>query len=356
MVEKQVIDEWRNAPRLTTLAGFFERTASGKGGAPDRREPDADLSLLDFDLDCTVFASTHRRLWGAFDSHYFASIPFRLEEECRIGSSLLSLALRKWARSGAPSKLYTLGTGTGCLARTLSTLGDGRIEALCCSPTTANRDAFFANRGSQHAHFFHGPFFDLTEDRYDTDPELRPFRDGFDVLLEDTTFQMYNRDRLRQLDFIAPRIKPGGLLVQVEKLAHHDVDIYLDRERQKDELFKPRFFTPSSITDKQDEVLDTMQDLQVDMQATGAALSAFFRYSVITWNSGNFYTIISSNARAAVVEFVSLMLKPAIPPAFCHHPLPIVLVDTDTDPVASQLNWRSPNPMLAFEPRRPLVY
>lgn len=49
-----------------------------------------DLSLLDFDLDCTVFASTHRRLRDAFDSHYFASIPFRLEEECRSVLHLLS--------------------------------------------------------------------------------------------------------------------------------------------------------------------------------------------------------------------------------------------------------------------------
>ncbi len=306
MVDQETLERWRNAPRLTSFAAFFERTASGQGGAPDRGQPTPDMSLLDFDLDCAVFSDTHRRLWGPFDSHYFASIPYRLEEECRLGAALLSLALRIWAFCALPTTVYTLGTGTGCLARTLATLGNGRIKALCCSPTAANRASFLANRGSEHAHFFQGPFFELNDDRYATDQGLAPFRGGFDVLFEDTTFQMYDRDRMKQLEFVAPRIRPGGLLVQVQKLAHQDHDSYEGRERQKDELFKSRYFSAGPISEKKDEILNTMTDLQVDLETTISALKAFFRYSVLTWNSGNFYTIVSSNSRTSVLELVSL--------------------------------------------------
>lgn len=75
MVDRLTIEHWRNAPRLTCLAAFFETTASGQGGAPDLAQPQLDMSLLDFDLEVSVFSDTHRRLWGPFDSHYFASIP-----------------------------------------------------------------------------------------------------------------------------------------------------------------------------------------------------------------------------------------------------------------------------------------
>lgn len=351
MVDRKTIEQWRNAPRLTSFSAFFERTASGKGGAPDLAEPQADMSLLDFDLETTVFADTHKRLAGPFDSHYFASIPYRLEEQYRVGAAILSFALRIWARNACPTTIYTLGTGTGCLARTLATLGDGRIEALCCSPTAANRMAFLAKRGSDHAHFFHGPFFELDDARYAVDEDLEHFRSGFDVLFEDTTFQMYDRDRVKQLEFVAPRIRPGGLLVLVQKLANTARDIYDERERQKDELFKTRYFSTGHISEKKNEVLNTMVDLQVDLPTTVAALKAFFRYSVLTWNSGNFYTIVSSNSRASVLELISLMLKPAIPPGYCYEQLPAAIIDTDADPLAQELRWRRANTMMVVAPR-----
>ncbi|MBZ7927608.1 class I SAM-dependent methyltransferase (plasmid) [Ensifer adhaerens] len=352
MVDRATIEHWRKAPRLTSFAAFFERTASGAAGAPDLAEPKLDLSLLDFDLEAAVFSDTHRRLWGRFDSHYFASIPYRLEEENRLGAAILSFALRAWARSGAATTIYTLGTGTGCLARTLATLGNGRIEALCCSPTAANRVSFDANRGSEHAQFFHGPFFELTDERYATVPDLLPFRNGFDLLLEDTTFQMYDRDRIKQLEFVVPRIRPGGVLVQVQKLAHEDREIYEERERQKDDIFKARFFSTGDISKKKEEVLDTMTGLQVDLVSTVTALRTFFRYSVLTWNSGNFYTIVSSNSRTAILELISLMVKPAIPPRYCYQRLPVVIIDTDAEPLAPDLIWRSAKTMVSLAPRR----
>lgn len=351
MVDHDTIERWRNGPRLTSFATFFDRTASGQGGAPGLGEPALDMGLLDFDLDATVFADSYKRLGGTFDSHYVASIPYRYEEACRLGAAILGFALRIWARDASPTTIYTLGTGTGRMSRTLATLGDGRIETLCCSPTQANREAFYANRGSAHAHFFLGPFFELNSQRYGSDPDLAAFRSGFDVLVEDTTFQMYDRDRKKQLAFIVPRIRPGGILVLVQKLAQRDPRLYDAREQQKDELFKARFFSADDISEKKDEVLATMASLEVDLETTAAALASFFRYAVLTWNSGNFHTIVASNSRTSLLELVSLMLKPAIPQAYCYESLPKVIVDTEAEPLAPSLIWRSANTMRLVAPR-----
>lgn len=133
---------------------------------------------------------------------------------------------------------------------------------------------------------------------------------------------MYDDDRAQQLAFIAPRIRHGGILVQVQKLANEDQHAYDERERQKDELFKSRYFTLSQISEKKAEILGTMANCQVDLKTTVSALRLFFRYCALTWNSGNFYTIVSSNSRASILEFVSLMVKPAIPPAYCYEKTP----------------------------------
>ncbi|WP_183685971.1 class I SAM-dependent methyltransferase [Rhizobium lusitanum] len=286
--------------------------------------------------------STHRRLWGHFDSHYFASIPYRLEEECRLGAAIFSFAEKTWARHGRAATIYTLGAGAGTLTRALAKLGDGRLKTLNCSPTDGNRVCFFARRGSDDAQFYHGPFFELDDERYAADETLQPFRDGYDVLLEDTTFQMYGRDRDNQTGFIAPRVRPDGVLVQVQKLAHGNTEAYLERERQKDEVFKSRFFTPRQIVDKRRGVLDTMFDFQVDLETSRLALQSYFRYAVVTWNSGNFYTIVSSNSLNSLQDFVTSMVKPAIPPEFCHEQVPHILVNDEKNPMQADWAWRPP--------------
>ncbi|CAN7646554.1 class I SAM-dependent methyltransferase [Pararhizobium sp. LjRoot238] len=344
MVDMQTIDTWRNAPRLTAFAPFFERTATGLGAMPDRNIPEPDMRLLEYDLECMTFWDTHRRLWGHFDNHYFASIPYRLEEECRLATAILSHSLRVWGHSGRAATFYSLGAGAGTLARALARLGDGRLETLCCSPTDGNRTCFFAKRGSEHAHFYHGPFFELDAELYAADENLQPFRDGFDILLEDTTFQMYSRDRKAQLAFIAPRIRNDGLLIQVQKIAHPDSETYLQRERQKDEQFKRRYFSETEIVAKKRDVLDTMRKLQVDLESSIAALSTFFSHSIVTWNSGNFYTIVSSNSLAALKGFARSMLKPAIPPEYCYEQLPLRFFRETASSPSERSEWRPSRP------------
>ncbi|WP_312948372.1 class I SAM-dependent methyltransferase [Agrobacterium sp.] len=341
MVDQQVINRWRLAPRLNAFTEFFERTASGLEGAPDFGAPLHDPALLSHDVDCLSFADTHRRLWGKFENHYFASIPYRLEEECRLGAAIFRFCLKSWAKSNRPATFYTLGAGAGSLTRSLAKLGDGRVKTLNCSPTDGNRVCFFEKRGSHHAHFFHGPFFELTSERYAADKRLTHFREGYDVLLEDTTFQMYGSDRINQNQFVAQTIKPDGLLIQVQKLLHRDAATYVERERQKDDHFKSRFFSDKQIAEKKRDVLNKMIDFQVDQATSVSALKPYFRYSVITWNSGNFYTIVSSNARTSITDFISSLVKPAIPAAYNYEQLPMVIVEDVDDPLPEELLWRS---------------
>jgi hypothetical protein len=289
-----------------------------------------------------AFWDTHKRLWGNFDYHYFASIPYRLEEECRLATAILEFSLRAWVQGQRPATVYTLGAGAGTLARTLARLGDGRLKTLCCSPTEGNRVSFFERRGSEDAHFHHGPFFELDDARYATDENLIPFRDGYDVLLEDTTFQMYGKNRQDQLAVIAPRLRMGGLLIQVQKISHPDVETYLRREDQKDAQFKSRYFSEVQIAAKKRDVLDVMANFQVDLESSLAALAEHFSYSAITWNSGNFYTIVSSNAFEALRGFVSSMLAPAIPPAYSPEKLPQIYSRNEGLPVSADWAWRVP--------------
>ncbi|KXF75929.1 hypothetical protein ATN84_18420 [Paramesorhizobium deserti] len=342
MTELQIIEAWRNAPRLNSFAGFFERTAQGLANMPDLATPEPDMNLLEFDIDCMTFWDTHRRLWGHFDHHYFASIPYRLEEEYRLAAAILLFSLSAWGCSGQAATIYTLGAGAGTLARALARLGDGRLKTLNCSPTAGNRACFFARRGSEDAYFYHGPFFELDDERYAADENLQPFRDGYDLVLEDTTFQMYGRDREEQLSVIAPRIRAGGLLVQIQKLMHPDMKTYLERERQKDEQFKSRYFSQTQIVAKKRDVLDTMADFQVDLKSSISALGSCFDYSAITWNSGNFYTIVSSNSFASLRDFITSMVKPAIPPEYCYELPPRFFAREGMSPGPTDWTWRAP--------------
>lgn len=340
MTDPRVIEAWRRAPRLNEFAAFFEATASGIENQPDIAVPNVDRDLLADDLDCLIFADTHRRLWGPFDNHYFASIPFRLEEECRLGAAILAFSQKTWSRTGRASTFYSLGAGAGTLARAIAKLADGRIDTLCCSPTEGNRKAFLEQQGSPYARFHHGPFFELDADRYAHDDNLAPFRQGFDIVMEDTTFQMYGPSREDEIAFVSPRLRDGGLFIQVAKLAHPDPAEYLRRERQKDRDFKSLYFSDAQISSKRRDVLNTMDVNQVDMGSTIAALSKFFTYSIVTWNSGNFYTIISSNSPTALQAFMAVLVKPAIPAPFQYQEMPLGFDRGQPFAVTQRWSWR----------------
>src|SRR3546814_11514459 len=75
------------APRLNHLAGFFAETAAGIGGVPVRK-PTVDTRLLPDDVLLHQLVELHSRRQGFFDQHYHSSIPYRLEEECRMAHAV----------------------------------------------------------------------------------------------------------------------------------------------------------------------------------------------------------------------------------------------------------------------------
>lgn len=327
------IEECDRAPRLNELSGFFSTTASGQSGMPVR-PPQLDRRFFPLDQTFRRFSALHPLRQGPFDKHYLSSIPYRFEEECRMGSAILKYAR---ARKGK-LKLYTLGTAEGTMARVIGELGNGRVETLSCSPNIENLRSFYAYGVPAHARFFHGPFHHLTSQKIQDDGELRKFAVGFDIIVEDTTFQMYSPNRFDQIRFVSQHLKSNGLFMFVEKFKQEDDEEYRRRERQKDQGFKTRFFSASDIRAKEETVLTQMDRNEVTLPDMSETLRRFFEHSFVTWNSGNFYTLVSSNSLENLELFLSKLCPAAIPAEYVYADLPYRLYPESE---ASRLSGRS---------------
>lgn len=311
------LTECDRAPRLNNLAGFFSETAAGRGGVPIRK-PVVDMRLLPNDNLLHRIVELHARRQGFFDQHYHGSIPYRLEEECRMAHALL----RYSQQSTRDISLYSLGTAEGTMARTISELGQGKIRSLSCSPNEENHKCFMAFGNPPHAQFFLGPFHRLTEAYMRSEKSLEQFAEGFDVVLEDTTFQMYSPNRHQQIAFVARHLKDDGILLLLEKFQAADARDYEAREAQKDFGYKTRYFGLDEIERKTRQVLTTMHESEVTLAAMAKAVYAHFRHCVITWNSGNFYGLAASNNADKLERYLSLLVQPAIPLEYVYGPEP----------------------------------
>ncbi|MER9316275.1 class I SAM-dependent methyltransferase [Mesorhizobium sp. M0659] len=307
--------ECNHGPRINELAGFFAATAAGKSGMPLRR-PLADARLLPGDELLRDLVALHASRQGFFDQHYHGSIPYRLEEECRMAYAVL-----KYARlRNTPLSLYSLGTAEGTMARTLAEFSAGQILSLSCSPNPENYKSFMAYGEPTHAEFFIGPFHWLTRDVLASDRRLAKFTQGFDLILEDTTFQMYSPNRPKQIEFVTQNLKEGGIFVFVEKFRAVDEDDYQRREEQKDYGFKARYFPHDEIERKKAAVLGTMFINEVTLEDMARAVGTHFTHCVMTWNSGNFCSLAASNSRENLELYVSQMPGPAIPHEYVYEP------------------------------------
>lgn len=226
----------------------------------------------------------------------------------------MAYAVLKYARNrDAPLSLYSLGTAEGTMARTLSELSGGQILSLSCSPNAENYKCFMAYGDPPGAAFFVGPFHRLTKDVLRSDVRLANFASGFDIILEDTTFQMYSPNRVKQIEFVSQHLKEGGIFVLVEKFRAADENDYRRREYQKDFGFKARYFSEAEIDKKRTAVLGTMFDNEVTLEGMSSALRAHFTHCAMTWNSGNFCSLAASNSSENLNLYLSQMAAPAIP-------------------------------------------
>jgi len=311
-------EECERAPRLHEFANFFSSTAGGRSGRPLSR-PRLDHRLLPKDPLLDRFAKLHELRQGPFDQHYLSSIPYRFEEECRLGYAILKYAQAR----RKPMKFYSLGTAEGTMARTISELSQGRVQTLSCSPNIENLQSFYAYGVPPHARFFHGPFHHLTPERIDSDDYLQTFADGFDIILEDTTFQMYSPNRYDQIRFVRQHLRKDGLFMFVEKFLHNDKGEYRRREKQKDSGFKIRHFSDDDIKTKEDVVLNSMDKNEITLEQMVQIVIGHFSHCVVTWNSGNFYTIVAGDHTSNIDRFVGGLSSPAIPAEYAYEALPL---------------------------------
>lgn len=309
----------RTSPRINEMFSSFARIASGREGVP-ATHVSMDPELLGNDRAALDFARVRGDYAGAFNAHFVASVPYALEEQCRLGAALLDYCLGM----DHPPSVYTLGDGPGVAARALTRASGGRITTLNCSPNVENLLEFSRNRPAG-SHFFHAPFFELTPERRRAIAD-GVFTDGFDVIVEDTTFQMYGAERVEPIALALRHLKPDGVLILIDKLNHPDPQEFLRRERQKDQEFKSAYFSAESIADKSDAIVAAMNTQLATLGESAAALSVFFDHAVVTWNSGNFYTLAASNCAAHLRRLVNAMTPPAVPAQFGYEELPRVLV------------------------------
>jgi hypothetical protein len=305
--------ECDRAPRLNQLTSFFASTAAGETGMP-LRNPAPDIRLLPNERLLHQYISLHESRQGHFDKHYHCSIPYRLEEEYRMALALLKYA-EKHTR---PLLLYSLGTAEGTMARALSELSDGKIKSLCCSPNVENQSCFLAYGDPRHSDFFLGPFHRLTKEHLGFSSKFPETAYGFDVVFEDTTFQMYSANRQKQIEFVRHHLKDDGILILLEKFRSSDHAEFTRREKQKDFGFKSRYFPASDIYIKGEIVLSIMHENQVTLEDGIAALRRCFRNAAVTWNSGNFYALAASNSAENLRAYLAAMPPPAIPDEYLY--------------------------------------
>ncbi|RWH21131.1 MAG: class I SAM-dependent methyltransferase [Mesorhizobium sp.] len=320
---RDFFNECDNAPRLNEMAEFFSATAAGRSGVPIK-VPSVDARLFQNDVALKTFNNVHRQIWGFFDRHFFSSIPYRLEEEIRLGDAFLRYG-HIAGDDECPARFYILGAAEGTLARTLAQLGNGKIQTLSCSPNRENEESFFRHGPPEHARFFLGPFHHLTWSRIVAMPALRQFSAGFDLILEDTTFQMYSPNRTEQIGFVKRRLKDDGIFVFFEKFRQKSQEEYLRREMQKDYGYKARFFSFSEIKKKNETILKRMNLNETTLDEMSMSLSAYFKYGCLTWSCGNFCTLAASNSAENLRRLISAMAPPCIPNEYVYEEAPASL-------------------------------
>ncbi|MCR2019361.1 hypothetical protein NSB04_06325 [Blautia pseudococcoides] len=296
-------------PRINKMADFFENTAAGIAGMPKVAYWGGEENFRGNRV-CIDFYKEHCRQRGIFDNHFFSSIPFILEEECRLGASILSYLLNKGG-----GHIYTLGTAEATMARTIGKLGSGDIKTFSCTPTASNLISF--NRlGIPQNSFLHiAPYceIEISDIR-----KYIPAFSGFDIIVEDTTFQMYSSHRTIQIDFVKKKLKSDGIFCFIEKFNCDDPEEYLSREINKDRNFKARYFDETSIVEKRRDVLETMGNGQVTINEFEKCLMNHFQYAAIIWNSTNFYSIVASNSKVNLLELIAGMPDAFITREFCY--------------------------------------
>jgi hypothetical protein len=305
-----------SGPRLNSLLPYFEKIAAKIDQIPSKKvEPLAGFLQSKINQDYYKIFQKNR---GTFFEHAFASIPFVLEEHCRVNIALHRFAefRKNKLNDSSPLTLYELSAADGTNARTLAEFSEGCIKTLTDTPNEANGINFEKLCSHDHSHIYIGPFADITPGYLLERDDLPYFWEGFDIIQEPAVFQMYGKNRTEQIAYVRRLLKQDGLFFMMEKLVHPDPEEYIRREKLKDEVFKSNYFTQDQIDKKKTNILHEMREGQVSYEYLLDAIKDNFKYAWLIWNSANFYEIVASDSLDNLTEFISLLDDPYIPEMF----------------------------------------
>jgi hypothetical protein len=308
-------------PRVTSLLKHFENIAAGISQAPIQRIYAAP-EFLSKSSEYREYHSIFQRNIGTFYQHLCASIPFFIEEQCRIGVALQQLAKYQLKDERKLFTYYETSSADGTNARTLAEYSQGMIKTLTDSPNPANGENFHRLCQHNHSDIYIGPFVDITPE-YLLARSDRPYlKHGFDFIYENTTFQMYHPNRKGQIAYVKRILKSDGIIIFCEKLMHPIHDEYEKREYIKDSLFKSHYFTRDHINQKATQILEEMEQCQVTLDELVDSISYHFKHAYIIWNSTNFYEIAASNDQSNLQSLISCLGDYYVPsPFLCEKPL-----------------------------------
>jgi hypothetical protein len=306
-------EKYLQAPRLTTQRRHFDDVSNGAKQIPSKAVV-ANKAFLGQDDELERYHSVYQRNMGVFWKHYCASVPFLVEEQCRIGLAISQFA--RWFRADSYFTFYETSSADGTDARTLAEFAQGLILTLTDSPNQPNKQNFYRLCSHEYSKFYLGSFIDVTPYLIASRPDFVYFQDGFDIIYENTTFQFYGRDRVAQIGHVSQLLKKNGIVFFLEKLHLPDMAEYEKREELKDNHFKSTFFSENEIVWKKEKMLSDMERCQVTFDELIFAISQHFKYIYLIWNSANFYELAASNSDTTIEKFCLLLLRPFVPEIF----------------------------------------
>ena len=249
-----------------------------------------------------------KRNVGMFFKHAISSIPYRRENEMRI-----DIALSQFAKQHSePLSMWGISSADWTRERTLSEFTNGKIMTLTDSPNLGNKQEFERLLTHGNSFFHHGCWIDINPNFLRSNPYSIHFKSGFDIIWECCTFQMYGNNRKEQMKYIAESLKQDGLVFLYEKMNASNVEDFMRMENLKTE-FKMNYFNTEEILQKEKSILSTMHTGCVTLEELVEDAKWIFRHGALIWNAWNFYEVVFSNSKEALLSFINVLPEPFVP-------------------------------------------
>ncbi|NEQ83151.1 MAG: hypothetical protein F6K26_23935 [Moorea sp. SIO2I5] len=307
--------------RLTTIKDYLEDIGRLKKEVPQKPVEVAQVFLAQNDLEMSRYSELFFKNMGKFYAHYLASVPFVAEELSRIGLTMCRFA--QWLSQDKQDdviKYYEPGGLDGTSPRTIAEYTNGLVRTITDNINLVNYEDFHRLLNHNFSKFHSGPHVDITPEYIASQPELRLFIGGFDIIHSSMTYQFFHPHRDTQYFYLKRLLKENGLIVIQEKLLLDDEEEYERREQIKDTQFKPLYFTAEEIQQKRATALVSPEGFragQVDFDTCVSALKGLFNFVYLIWNSTNFYEFVVSDSESVISEFLNLLPSAYVPAPFC---------------------------------------